>query len=387
MESSNSNSNERELQLTQRLVKQQHSHCMAWFEQLEAHLRDLYLNSLFHAIDITHSSTLDTLEAVIHRAVITYGRLQLQSQDVQINPVQAVDDRLIVSKSSGIESENTNALRKSVNETQLQQHKSLGTESTTLEVNLNTDVKAFDPGSVIIESSRTKSDKHDTSSSSRTYITHAVDADINKNNQWPFARVTPHYLPKVREYVLTKPHHVIAPGLSKNSQEESYGSNDMAHNHYLEEARKKTQERNRNSKPSVMHTTSLQNTTNGSKKIQGAPSYLDLLWIPMGRIFKLVGLRWIPTGKMFIDSTTKVDSEPPNGSNEDITNPYECDQTLNVSAEPVVSTGTPSSTRIDQDTPSTSTSQTTQEEQSHVIPTSVEEDDHGIEVAHMDNDL
>ncbi|GJW79188.1 hypothetical protein Tco_0140870 [Tanacetum coccineum] len=44
--------------------------------------------------------------------------------------------------------------------------------------------------------------------------------------------------------------------------------------------------------------------------------------------------------------------------------------------EPVVSTGIPSSTRIDQDTPSTSTSQTTQEDQSHVIPTSVEEDDH-----------
>ncbi|GKA13525.1 hypothetical protein Tco_0693171 [Tanacetum coccineum] len=57
-----------------------------------------------------------------------------------------------------------------------------------------------------------------------------------------------------------------------------------------------------------------------------------LRWIPTGRIFKLVGLRWIPTRKMFIDSTTKVDSEPPNGSNEDITNPYECDQTLNVSA-------------------------------------------------------
>ncbi|GKF23689.1 hypothetical protein Tco_0076011, partial [Tanacetum coccineum] len=55
-----------------------------------------------------------------------------------------------------------------------------------------------------------------------------------------------------------------------------------------------------------------------------------LTWIPMGRIFKLTGLRWIPTRKMFIDSTTKVDSEPPNGSNEDITNPYECDQTLNV---------------------------------------------------------
>ncbi|GJW87608.1 hypothetical protein Tco_0162948 [Tanacetum coccineum] len=31
---------------------------------------------------------------------------------------------------------------------------------------------------------------------------------------------------------------------------------------------------------------------------------------------------------MFTDSTTKVDSEPPNGSNDDITNPYECNQTL-----------------------------------------------------------
>ncbi|GKE43163.1 hypothetical protein Tco_1470447 [Tanacetum coccineum] len=34
---------------------------------------------------------------------------------------------------------------------------------------------------------------------------------------------------------------------------------------------------------------------------------------------------------MFIDSTTKVDSEPLNGSNKDITNSNECDQTLNVS--------------------------------------------------------
>ncbi|GJY44552.1 hypothetical protein Tco_0432765 [Tanacetum coccineum] len=82
----------------------------------------------------------------------------------------------------------------------------------------------------------------------------ASQVDVNNVLSKP---VTPHYLPKVREYVLAKPHHVIAPGSSRNSQEESYGSNDMAHNHYLEEARKKTQEINRNSKPNVMHTTSL----------------------------------------------------------------------------------------------------------------------------------
>ncbi|GJY59375.1 hypothetical protein Tco_0459267 [Tanacetum coccineum] len=41
---------------------------------------------------------------------------------------------------------------------------------------------------------------------------------------------------------------------------------------------------------------------------------------------------WLPTGKIFTPSTTKVDSEPPNGSNADITNQYESAQTLDVSA-------------------------------------------------------
>ncbi|GJW46808.1 hypothetical protein Tco_0078454 [Tanacetum coccineum] len=241
--------------------------------------------------------------------------------------------------------------------------------------------------------------------------------------------VTPHYLPKVREYVLAKPHHMIALGSSRNSQEEYYGSNDMAHNHYLEEARKKTQERNRNSKPSVMPSVRLQNTTNGStpnpKRMSqtsrslstSKSSCVTITVVPKADhsrhsssfsyskhffystchkcvfnanhdacITKFLNevnsrkvkphktknsnnpveqkshtqkpgkqissghrfspkktpavyekasprscLRWIPTGKMFIDSTTKVDSEPLNGSNEDITNPYECDQTVNVS--------------------------------------------------------
>nr|GEU34462.1 retrovirus-related Pol polyprotein from transposon TNT 1-94 [Tanacetum cinerariifolium] len=54
-------------------------------------------------------------------------------------------------------------------------------------------------------------------------------------------------------------------------------------------------------------------------------------WKPMGKIFKTDGLRWVPTGKIFDSSTTKVDSEPPNGSNESINNPYKYEQTLNVS--------------------------------------------------------
>ncbi|GJV34344.1 hypothetical protein Tco_1394744 [Tanacetum coccineum] len=90
--------------------------------------------------------------------------------------------------------ENNDALSKSVNETRLQQHESLVTKSTILEANLNTDVKALDTGSVITESSGTKSDKHDTSSSSWTYITHAVDAYIRPvNDQVPFAEDVPEF--------------------------------------------------------------------------------------------------------------------------------------------------------------------------------------------------
>ncbi|GJV63490.1 hypothetical protein Tco_1474318 [Tanacetum coccineum] len=233
----------------------------------------------------------------------------------------------------------------------------------------------------------------------------ASQVDVNNILSKP---VIHHYLPKVRKYVLAKPHHVITTSSSRNSSKESYGSNNMAYNYYLEEAKKKTQDKNMNLKPSVMHTTSLQNTTNGSKPkprsnnqtsrslpvsksscgmsnsvplvdhSRNSSSFLDskqfvcstcqncifnanhdacltkflkevnsrikssavhekpntlsscLKWKLTGKIFKIVGLRWIPTRKRFTDSTTKVDNEPPNGSNEDITNPYECEQTLNV---------------------------------------------------------
>ncbi|GJY17659.1 hypothetical protein Tco_0389150 [Tanacetum coccineum] len=48
--------------------------------------------------------------------------------------------------------------------------------------------------------------------------------------------VTPQSRPNVREYAFAKPHQMIADGSSR------YSLNDMIHNYYLEEARKKTQE-------------------------------------------------------------------------------------------------------------------------------------------------
>ncbi|GJS34997.1 hypothetical protein Tco_0533379 [Tanacetum coccineum] len=198
---------------------------------------------------------------------------------------------------------------------------------------------------------------------------------------------------------------MIAPGSSR------YSSNDTVHNHYLEEAKKKTQESGRNSRPSVMPSARSQSTTNGSKPkprsntqtSRNCPasknSFVTTKTMPIAEhsrnsrnfsdskhfvcstcqkcvfnanhdtcVMKFLndinsrakvpsnkttnrnkpieqtsvakkperqitkGQRWVPTGKIFTSSTTKVDSEPQNGSNEDITNPYECEQTLNVSA-------------------------------------------------------
>ncbi|GKD33190.1 hypothetical protein Tco_1248699 [Tanacetum coccineum] len=57
-----------------------------------------------------------------------------------------------------------------------------------------------------------------------------------------------------------------------------------------------------------------------------------------------------------------------------------------VAPEPAASTGLASSTTVDQDAPSPSNSQTTPETQSPVIPDDVEEDNHDLDVAHMNND-
>ncbi|GJT39162.1 retrovirus-related pol polyprotein from transposon TNT 1-94 [Tanacetum coccineum] len=57
-----------------------------------------------------------------------------------------------------------------------------------------------------------------------------------------------------------------------------------------------------------------------------------------------------------------------------------------VAPEHAVSTGSPSSTIVDQDAPSPSNSHTTQETQTPIISHDVEEDNHDIEVAHMSND-
>nr|GEX32486.1 hypothetical protein [Tanacetum cinerariifolium] len=303
----------------------------------------------------------------------------------------------------------------------------------------------------------TESKEQDTSSRSGN-DTHADDADIRTiYDEEPMAEVdvnndlsksiTTHYLPKEREVASTKPHHVIASSNSKNSSKNMprFSSNDMVHNHYLEEAKKKIQESSRNSEPSVMPSARPQSTTNGSKPeprvnnqqsrnwpasktsyvttktvpvaehSRNSRNFSDskhfvcstcqkcvfnanldhcvtkflnevnsrakfpsnktttnnkpveqtsfakkperhiskghrfsikktfvvhektmthrscLRWKPTGKVFNTVGLRWVLTGKIFTSSTTRLTVNLQNGSDEDITNQYEYEQTLDVS--------------------------------------------------------
>ncbi|GJV36763.1 hypothetical protein Tco_1409240 [Tanacetum coccineum] len=92
----------------------------------------------------------------------------------------------------------------------------------------------------------------------------ASQVDVNNDLSKP---VTTHYLPKEREFAVVKPHHVLASSESRSSSKNMprYISNHMVHNHYLEEAKKKTQERGKNSGPSVMPSVKSQSTTNNSK--------------------------------------------------------------------------------------------------------------------------
>nr|GEY40107.1 hypothetical protein [Tanacetum cinerariifolium]GEY40242.1 hypothetical protein [Tanacetum cinerariifolium] len=152
--------------------------------------------------------------------------------------------------------------------------------------------------------------------------------------------ITPHYFPKVRESVFVKPNHVIASGSSRNSTKASYGSNDMAHNYYLKEAKKKTQNKIMNLKPSVMHTTSLQDTTNGRKpKPRSNNQTSRSLPVPKSSREMLNGLA-LHRQMAFADNTSGPDPQRKERFSAAVAAPRAIDPA-----------GSTSSTTIDQDVP------------------------------------
>nr|GFA51850.1 hypothetical protein [Tanacetum cinerariifolium] len=116
---------------------------------------------------------------------------------------------------------------------------------------------------------------------------------------------TAHYFPKKREAASAKPHHMIASSNSRISSKNipRFSSNDMIHNHYLEEAKKKTQECNRNSEPSLMPSARSKSTANGSK--------------PMPRRNTQTSRNWPASKNSFVTTKTVPIAEHPRNFRND----------------------------------------------------------------------
>nr|GEU52370.1 hypothetical protein [Tanacetum cinerariifolium] len=98
--------------------------------------------------------------------------------------------------------------------------------------------KALDADLVVTKSSGTELELQDESSRS-VKDTDTDDADIRPMyDEEPMAK---HYLPKGKESAFAKPNHMIASSSYRNSSKNMprFSSNDMVHNHYIDEAKKR----------------------------------------------------------------------------------------------------------------------------------------------------
>ncbi|GJZ34623.1 retrovirus-related pol polyprotein from transposon TNT 1-94 [Tanacetum coccineum] len=330
------------------------------------------------------------------RFFLAYTQIEVrQFRDILIQHIE------FVKKSIDERALHTREYDNRVNERHMQSKDGKDDSSKTLDANL-----------VVTKSNETESERHVSSSRSEN-DTHAEDENINSmNGKQPMAETYKDLSDSTKKTSVQTKDHVDSLIVQLNCKS-------------VENADLKAQIQEK-----VFANAALKNEL---RKIKGTS----------------VDTKWVPTGKTFTSSTTNVDYEPPNGLNEDITNPYECDQTLNVSAgdsqantvskqfsshmdseysslESVLHEMTPTiissglvpppltsfvpPSRTDWDIlfqplfdellnppssvdrqapempPSPSNSQTTPETQSPVIFNDVEEENHDLDVAHMNND-
>nr|GEV65185.1 hypothetical protein [Tanacetum cinerariifolium] len=337
--------------------------------------------------------------------------------------------------------------------------------------------KAINVGLIVSKSNETESERHVSSSRSDT-----DDADINSvNDKQPMAKILNETSNKAKikkqievlETINIELEHSVAKLFAEN--EKLHKENKHLKQTYkdLYDSTKNTQVQTKDHIDLLITQINSMNVENADLKSQIQEKFFANVALE-NELRKLKGnsmdTKWVPTGKTFTSSTTKVDREPLNGSNEDITNPYECKQTLNVSVgiifkctqmitrnmasvdntsgrflkekkglvpnlppstpfvppsrtdwdilfqllfdkllnhpssvdhpapevialiaevvalEPAALTDSPSSTTVDQDTPSPSNSQTIPETQSPVIFNDVKKENHDLDVAHINND-
>ncbi|GJV48075.1 hypothetical protein Tco_1438287 [Tanacetum coccineum] len=220
------------------------------------------------------------------------NKRQLQTQESKIDTGKAVDANLVVIESSGTESEVKDDNSRSGNDTDADDVdiRPIYDEEPLAEIQekvfaiaaLKNDVRKLKGNSVDTKFAKTSVlGKLVLQSLRKQLVTRQPNAFKSKRPQMSKPRftsqvdvsnnlsrpVTQHYLPKRRESISAKPNHMIASSESRDSSKNMprFSSNDMVHNHYLDKAKKKTQERDRNSKTNVIPSARFQSTADGSK--------------------------------------------------------------------------------------------------------------------------
>nr|GEY23859.1 hypothetical protein [Tanacetum cinerariifolium] len=184
-------------------------------------------------------------ERALHKREYNTGvnERQMQTTEGKVDMCKALDDSLVNTTCSGTELKEQYIRTRPGNDAHADDHTEQPEFNNEGEVDQNADPCH---GKFVRQPTAFKSERPRISKPR-----FASQVDVNNDLS---KLVTTDYLPKERESVVAKPHHVIASHNSRNSSKNMprFSSNDMVHNHYVEEARKKTQEKVRNSEPSVI---------------------------------------------------------------------------------------------------------------------------------------
>ncbi|GJX46702.1 hypothetical protein Tco_0271892 [Tanacetum coccineum] len=213
------------------------------------------------------------------------NKRQLQTQESKIDTGTTVDADLVVTESSGTESEVQDDSSRSWNDIDsdgadirpIYDEELMAKVQLTAKCNIFTIGKQHTEQPKIINECRVDQSKTIEQTTSLLANNADLKAQIQEKVFAIFAlkndlkklkgNITQHYLTKRKESIFAKLDHMIASSESRNSSKNMpiFSLNDMVHNHYLDEARKKTQERDRNSKTSMTPSARFQSTTDGSK--------------------------------------------------------------------------------------------------------------------------
>nr|GEU41919.1 hypothetical protein [Tanacetum cinerariifolium] len=189
----------------------------------------------------------------------------IQTTEEKVDTSKALDASLVDTKSSGTELEEQYT------------HNKLGNDAHADDVDIKPYMmksqwlRHYKELSDSIKTTRAKTIEHTTSliaqnAEFKTQLQErgfAIAALKNKLRKLT-GNITTHYLPKERKPAVVKPPYVIASSNSRISSKNMsrFSSNDMVHNHYLEEAKKKKQKCSKNSEPSLMPSARSQSTAN-----------------------------------------------------------------------------------------------------------------------------